>query len=384
VARTHGFENEEEVLSAPGLVHRSLRWCQARWEQLVGFAAMVVGLAILSVIPILNFIAFGYLLESSARVARSGRLRDAMTGVRAAAGVGTSVICIWLLLFPLRFVISVWRDAALVAQGSGVERAWRFAVYILALLTVLHLGWALIRGGRIRHFLWPAPIRLFRWLSTFNPPPDLKPRCLELWRSLRLSHYFLLGIRGFVGALAFLILPVLLLIIGGKVASAGGVLLSLLGATLLFPAVLYLPFLQTRFAIENRFGALFEVGEVRRLFRRAPVAFWLGLLVTVLFSLPLYLLKVELPPRELAWLPAIVFVLFILPARILVGWAFSRALKRDEDRHGFFRFLFRMALLPVVGFYILFLYLTQYLSWNGSLSLLEQHAFMVPAPLLGI
>ena len=33
-----------------------------------------------------------------------------------------------------------------------------------------------------------------------------------------------------------------------------------------------------------------------------------------------------------------------------------------------------------IFFYVVFVYLTQYLSWNGSRGLLEQHAFLVPTP----
>ncbi|HAV64307.1 MAG TPA: hypothetical protein DCY13_18315, partial [Verrucomicrobiales bacterium] len=148
--------------------------------------------------------------------------------------------------------------------------------------------------------------------------------------------------------------------------------------------VLYLPFLQTRFAVTGKFHALFEVREVRRLFQRAPIAFWLALLITLLFALPLYLLKIELPPREIAWLPSLLFVVFIFPARLLTGWAMGRALRREQPRHWFLRWTARLAVVPLVFLYALAVYLTQYLSWNGTLSLLEQHAFMVPAPLMGL
>ena len=69
--------------------------------------------------------------------------------------------------------------------------------------------------------------------------------------------------------------------------------------------MLYLPFLQAHFARVGRFEALFELGTVRGLFRRAPVAFWFAFLATLLFALPLYVLKIELTPREVAWLPAL-------------------------------------------------------------------------------
>src|SRR3954471_22624599 len=51
------------------------------FEWVFGATALVVGLAVLSVIPVVQLLSFGYLLESGARVARTGRLRDAFVGV---------------------------------------------------------------------------------------------------------------------------------------------------------------------------------------------------------------------------------------------------------------------------------------------------------------
>ena len=147
---------------------------------------------------------------------------------------------------------------------------------------------------------------------------------------------------------------------------------------------MYLPFLQTYFALNNQFSAMFKLKTVRHLFTRAPIAFFLALLITLLFALPLYFLKIELPPREVAWLPRLLFVVFIFPARLLTGWAVSRAEKHPQPRHGIIRWLCRFAILPVAFFYVFFVYFTQYVSWYGSLSLLEQHPFMVPAPLMGL
>jgi purine-cytosine permease-like protein len=164
------------------------------------------------------------------------------------------------------------------------------------------------------------------------------------------------------------------------------VIVALIGAGLLAIVVLYLPFLQTHFARENRFAALFEIKAVRGLFRRAPIAFWIALLITLLFALPLYLLKIQLTPREVAWLPSLLFVIFIFPARLLTGWAVGRADRREPDqpRHWTFRWLSRLAGIPVVAAYAMIVFVTQYLSWHGSMSLLEQHAFLVPAPLMGL
>ena len=88
------------------------------------------------------------------------------------------------------------------------------------------------------------------------------------------------------------------------------------------------------------------------------------------------LCDIELTPRELAWLPSLLFVIFIFPARILTGWAMNRALRQEQPRHWFPRWLARLGILPIGLAYVLVVYLTPYLSWNGALSLLEQHAFL--------
>ncbi len=98
-----------------------------------------------------------------------------------------------------------------------------------------------------------------------------------------------------------------------------------MGALLLILVLLYLPFLQMRMAMLNRLSAAFNVCAVRADYKRAPWAFALSFVVTLLLALPLYLLKIEIVPREAAWLPSLVFIAFIFPARLLTGWALSRA-----------------------------------------------------------
>ena len=100
--------------------------------------------------------------------------------------------------------------------------------------------------------------------------------------------------------------------------------------------------------------------------------------------MPLYLLKIEIIPREAAWLPSLVFIVFIFPARLLTGWALGRAGRRLTPRHWFFRWTGRLPLLPAVAFYVLIVFFSQYTSWNGVWSLYEQHAFLVPAPFIGL
>jgi len=353
-------------------------------DWIFGLVALLALLAACSVIPVLNFLSLGYLLHVSGTIARTGRIRDGFIGVRKASVIGSIAAGIWLVVWPARLVSGMWRDAELIAPGSSVAKAWHAGLVVVIVVVIAHIVWACVRGGRLRHFLWPQPLRLVRWLRTPEKFGHLQRIVTDYIVGLRLPFYFWLGLRGFVGALAWLIVPVGILLVATRLPVGASVLLSLLGGMLLMLVAIHLPFLQARFAQTDRFSALFELREVRRLFQRAPLAFWVSLLVTLLFAVPLYLLKIELTPRELAWLPSLLFVLFIFPARVLTGWAMSRATRREQPRHWFWRWTARLGIVPIGFAYVIVVYVTPYLSWNGSLSLLEQHAFLVPAPLMAL
>lgn len=365
-----------------GVFSRGWRRLMSAVDWVFGGLTLLFGLAALSVVPVLNFASLGYLLQASANVAMSGRLRDGFVGIRKASRIGSIVVGIWLALLPLRFVAGLWHEREIVAPGTG--QGWRIGVGVLTTLTALHIVWACLRGGRLRHFLWPAPIRFLKWLRNPDSYFSIRDVVLDYLTGLHLPHYFWLGARGFTGAFLWLIGPVGVMILASRLPPGGAAVLSFLASLPLMFAVMHLPFLQARFACENRFGAMFEVRVNRELFRRAPIAFWCALFVTLLFALPLYLLKVELTPQEVAWLPALFFVAFIFPARVLTGWALGRAFRREQPRLWLSRWLSRLAAIPVVGIYALITYFTQFLSWHGAPALLEHHAFMVPAPLLGL
>lgn len=353
-------------------------------DWIFGCVALLVLVAACSVVPVLNFLSLGYLLQVSGTIARTGRFRDGFIGVRKAAVLGSLAAGIWLVLWPARLISTMWKDAELVAAGSRIAKAWHAGLIVVIVLTLLHIAWACLRGGKLRHFLWPQPLRLVRWLRAPQKFGHVQRVITDYVISLRLPFYFWLGLRGFVGALLWLIVPVGILLAATRLPVGGSVLLSLFGGLLLLLVAIHLPFLQAHFAQTDRFSAMFELREVRRLFLRAPLAFWLALMITLLFAVPLYLLKVELTPRELAWLPSLLFVLFIFPARVLTGWAMSRATRREQPRHWFPRWLARLGIVPIALAYTLVVYFTPYLSWNGAWSLLEQHAFLVPAPLMAL
>lgn len=366
------------------LIARIVRWIGSAVEWIFGALTLVATIAVFSVIPILNFLTLGYFLEVSGRVARTKRLRDGFIGVRKAAVFGRIVFGTWLMLWPARFVSGMWQDAELIASGSRTSIGWRVALFITIALTLAHIVWACLRGGKLRHFFWPAPFRFYKWLKQEDKFGGIQTKVMDYLLSLRLGYYFKLGGLGFVGGLIWLFIPVSILVFASKLPEGVAFLVSVLGGGLLLMVAAYLPFIQAHYATENRFAAMFELKRVRQLFRHAPIAFWTALFITVLFSVPLYLLKIEFPPKEIAWLPSLLFVVFIFPARLLTGWALGRALKREQPRHFVFRWAARFGALPVAFFYVFAVYLTQYLSWNGVLSLFEQHAFLVPAPMLSL
>jgi hypothetical protein len=364
-----------------GFLSQALRLVSSTWEWTFGAITLIVALAVLAAIPVLQFLSLGYLLEAGGRVARTGRLRSGFIGVRQAARVGSIVLGTWLMLLPLRLVSSLATAAQLIDPNGQVARGWRLGLLLLTSIMTLHIVVAWSRGGRLRHFLWPFgnPLWLVRRLWRGGYYAEARDAVWDFVMSLRLPHYFWLGVRGFVGGFAWLVVPISLLVVARVVPPAG-----VAGAILLALVLCYVPYLQVRFAAEGRFGALFEVGVVRWRFARAPWAFAFALLVALAFALPLYLLKIELVPREVAWLPGLLFIVFIFPARLLAGWAWARAGRRAAPRHWVFRWMARLGLVPVVLLYVIVVYFSQFTGWSGVWGLYEQHAFLLPVPFVGM
>ncbi|MCA9216708.1 MAG: hypothetical protein KDB27_26745 [Planctomycetales bacterium] len=366
------------------IIFRVLHFVAASTNWVFGFCSMIVSLAVLATIPILQFLSLGYLLEASGRIARTGRIRDGFIGIDRFARVGSIVLGTTLALMPVWFVSSL-TNSSIIINGPSQESRFMGSVFVLtSLAAVGHIVWAWFRGGRLRSFFWPAPIRLIKQLKRGGWVAEARDATCEFVEGLRLPYFFMLGIRGFAGALVWLFVPVTLLAIGTIDAQPIGGLIGFVGSLATAFVVLHLPFVQARFAINNDMSEFFRLSGVRSDFRRAPVAFWMALFCTLLFALPLYLLKAELIPREAAWLPSLVFVVFMYPSRLITGWAISRAQRRDTPRHVVFRWSSRLAAMPVVAFYVGFVFFTQYVSWYGRWSLYEQHAFLLPVPFLGM
>ena len=362
-------------LERQGVVRRAAAFVGALAEWCFGVAALFVGLAVLAAVPVGQFLALGYLLEASGRVARSGRLRDGFIGVRVAARFGGVALAVFALWLPL-YYLSIQAEAARIIDPHGrIARQWQLWLAVLATLAALHAVAAVLRG-RVRHFF--NPLNVF-WLVRRAFRGGLYSEARDrLWNTvagLHLPYYFWLGVRGFVGAFVWLAVPLLLLGMGHRYWFVG-----VLGGLMLAAVVLYVPFLQVRFARDNRLRAFREFRQVRAAFRRAPLAFAVALWVQLLFAIPLYLLKIEVIPRDLVFLEGLLFLLFIFPARLLGGWAYARGTRRALPRYWMVRWFGRVAVLPVVIAYVFVVFLSQHLGWQGVGSLYEQHAFLLPVP----
>jgi hypothetical protein len=370
----------------------------------LGVLTLMVGLAVLAAVPLLGFLSLGYLLEVGGRLARTDpqrqrllaarrrnwlvrlflggwlMLRDSFIGVRKAARVGGIILGVALMVLPLRLLSSLYVSAQIIDPDGRAARGWKTALIILTVLMGLRIALALARGGRLRYFFWfiGNSVWLVRRLARGGYYAEARDAVWDFVAALRLPYYWWLGFRGFVGGLIWLVVPVSMLALSRKAPLAGVV-----GGVWLALVLLCLPFLQMRFAAENRFRACFELGAVLSRFGRAPWAFAFALFVTLLFSLPLYLLKIEMIPREAGWLPCLFFIVFIYPTRLLSGWAYARGGRRSAPRNWFFAATGLIAMLPAAAVYVGLLVLTQYISWEGVWSLYEQHAFLLPVPFMG-
>jgi hypothetical protein len=348
------------------------------------FVCLLVCLAVAASIPILQWAALGYLLEVSRRRATGRPWRETLPGLAIAGKLGWVFVPLILTWLPAWLLANFAFQAELIDPGSDYAARWRTVAMVVGFLWIIHATWALIRGGRWRDFLWPAPIR---FLKEFFRPSTWRRVEDQLWDtlvSLQIPRLIWLGFRGWIGALAWLAIPAGLIIIGIRSDQRPIFgLISLVGFLMMWVVLLYLPFLQTSLAVQDRLRAMFTLTAIREAFKHAPWAFFISLLVTLALAIPLYLLRIETLPRELLWIPCLVFILFGLPSRIALGWAMKRGTRDISRRWLINRYVAWILQLAITPIYIVFLYLGSLASWDGPLIVFLQHAFLTPVPFAG-
>lgn len=351
---------------------------------LFGTASLVLLLAVVAAIPILNFVALGYMLEAEGSVARTGRLRSANPLFRLAPRIGSIALGVFLWLIPLQVVAGRMADAAIIdPTGAAARSLGRLKIFLVIAIST-HLCMALARGGTLGCFF--RPIKNFRWLRQRFRDGDYWDHAhyhvMDFISELRIRHHFMLGLKGAFGAMIWLIVPTALYAFYSVESrdNPGGVIVTVLGGVLLLIVFAWLPFLQARFAAENRLRAMFELRAIRRAFRRSPLT-WLGAVVVVyVLALPLYLTKARLLPADAMWLITAVFIVTMYPARIATGWVYHRAMNRPREAWFGWRWASRLAMIPLLATYVFLVFFSQAIGEHGKAGLFEHHAFLLPVP----
>lgn len=372
---------------------------KATWT-LFCLATLALILAFVTALPLLQLITLGYLLAVAGHLAAGGQLKDALPNLNAAGVFGAAFLALAIASAPTRLLAHWESVAAVIDPGSPDATRLRIGAIALSAFLTVYLGWAWVRGGRLKHYLWPQPVRFLKegWRpSTWSRFAD---RVWAFLKDLRIPALFWMGVRGAFLTLVWLIPAFVIMGVTREGDNAADGLLGVLALFTLAFVLLYLPMLQTHFAAQNNWRAMFQWRQVRSDFRYAPWS-WAGAMLVglVLMPIPLYLLKIEATPQEITWLPCLVFVAFMLPARIAEGLALRRCRRlRIQAESGEWspgvwsgrwwfvsRWAVRLVVMPaIVGLYMLVLMGSQFTSWDGVETWVRQHALLVPVPFVGV
>jgi hypothetical protein len=383
------IDAQEMAPTAPGFRQPSRWWswplrAVARvWD----FICLSLLLAIVAAIPILQLASLGYVLNSAANLARRRPWSSGLPGLRIAGFIGRFSLCAAIVWLPVWLISDIAYSMQLLQPGTRAASLWRAAAFLSSAGWVCTILWAAMRGGQVRHFLWPAPIRFMNTIWRPTIWRVTSDRLYDKLVALRIPSLWWLGLRAAAGAIVWIAVPVSMMIIGQRATFAGAGLVGLVGALAMVAITLYLPFLQIQLAASQRFSALFQVSQVRARFRYAPLAHGAALLLLCLLSIPLYLLRIEATPAELVWAPSLVFVVLTLPCKILLGaamgYADSRRLAEELNvRSRWLRWPGQLIALAAALIYVGALYIAQLVAGQGAFVMYFQHIFLVPAPYL--
>ena len=360
--------------------HLAVYWLM---ELAFGVFSLFAMLALLAAIPIVNFIALGYLLEAEGRVARTGQLRYGMPLLALAPKLGGIAVGTWCWLWMVRLFADASSDARLIAPGTATAAAWQIGLIAFSVFVAIHLVLAMARGGRLSLFFWPTPLNaiwLWKRLRRGNYLTSAGMAVRELIAALRLRYHFWLGLRGFGLAFVWLFIPTALFSALRDTSKPGQVIVTLVGGAILIVVLSWVPFLQARFAAENRWQAMFEWKAIRELYRKAHLIMLLSILVLYTLSLPLYLFKVAALPSDVYWLLTPIFIVSIYPAKILIGLAYSRALRKQTHAWRVVRWSCSALMLPPMAIYVFVLFFTPAIGAAGRAVLFQHHGILLPWP----
>jgi len=356
----------------------------AMWvvRTLFGLASLTLLLAVAAAVPLVNFWVLGYLLDVEGRVARSGKIRASFPLLGLAPRFGSIVLGTWLCVLPLRLLAGAATDAALIDPNGEVAARWAFGLFVAKWLMTAHLCLALARGGALSCFF--RPIKNLRWLLARWRDHDYWNRAStaigQFLSGLNARPYYSVGWRGFLGTAAWLFIPSALYGSLHDPEKPAQVLVMLTGGFGLWLTLMWAPILQARFAAENRMMSFKELGTARELFRRAPFAWLLAIVLTYLLALPMYLFKAVSPPQDAMWFITILFVVSIFPTKVALGWAYGRSIRHTKRAWWPWRWLCKIVLSLLVAIYVFILFFTPAIGEHGRRVLFEHHTLLLPVP----
>lgn len=351
----------------------------------VGFFCLVLFLATLGTIPVVNLFVLGTLIEIMGRVGREGRIRSAGYLVPVARRVVGAVVAVLLWLWPLTVLAKLAWDARLIAPDSSTAAIYFQVVVLLSILVTFHLTFAVAAGCRFLLFF--RPVHNVRYVigalrnGTWGSPA--KAGIADFLRQLRPIYHFRLGAETILGTLAWLLIPTLMLWAMQNHLHAWSQIVALLGGLCLMAALLWLPLLQMQYAVRPSLKAYFQIAPVFQRFRRMPFRFSLAIAVIYAVSavpfLYLVLIKSRLPAHSGIGDILFVFLITVIPAKVLLAWVWSRS-HVARQRRLWWSVLWGIALLAFLGAFVQLTFYTQTVSPYGRWHLFQQSSLLLPFP----
>ncbi len=284
-------QNWQFMSPVPGWRSYPFRAVACLGQRLLSLICLIATLTVLAAIPGTNLYAMGYLLSAQARIARTGRFRDALILLPAARRMvvvaAATTACLLVIAWLARLVRETW----LISSGSLVCWLLTGGLILASTFFALHISRAILRGGTLWEFL--RPDRSWSWRPTFRRSDARShdsPGLNGLLTSLQIRHHMRLGLLNYLAIYAVLALPTWLYTAMQDQSRVAERILFLSGAILLTLVLAFLPFLQVHMAVRENLLAMAECGSAIKRFRNAPGAHLLAVLVLLGLSalVPLY------------------------------------------------------------------------------------------------
>lgn len=350
-----------------------------------GTGCLVMVLAILAAIPGLNVVTLGYMIDPQRRVAESGRIRDGFPLMVLAPRLGVIVFFSILMLAPIRIQAERISDAAVIL-GATHPRVVQMQtiLQIVQAMVAVHLLLAIARGGTVSCFLRPFKnvFWILRRIFTRKGREEMSDGTEQVLQLVKPVQHFWIGLKAFVGAVLWLLIPAGLLVAysaPGRTNPVFGIL-SFVGGVLMIPVLAWLPQLQVHQAVTGRFFAIFSIRAARQVIRSTPLCWMLTTLLMYVMTFPLYLTKIRLLPADALLVLTPFFIILTYPARILVAWAYHRGMHQPKPAWWPYRWTLKLLMMPLLAGYAGFQFATPLISELGKSAPLENQAFLGPVP----